>query len=429
MTAESDYTPERGQINRHTLIELARAAQLRPLMQTVIDAEDVLNNKDHSSSGVSGSRGGKRTQDQLVRAQLLATQYLYSQGLVESSEVAEGNANTEPVQEVASTTRRSVEKTAAVHQPARPGAPKEFGGDTVRMYLNEIGRRPLLNAEQEIDLAKQIEAGLYARHLLSTAELSNDPECEESLQLIAADGVEAKKVMVESNTRLAVSLAKRYTGRGMQFLDLIQEANMGLIHGVEKFDYTKGFKFSTYATWWIRQSITRGLADQQRTIRLPVHTVEKVNKAARIKRELYQILGHEPSNKEIADEMSISEQKLEDLFKLSQDTVSLNTPVGEGEEELGSFINGGDDEDGIVDALAARELGGTLRQAIQQLNENEQFVLKCRFNIDGGEDLTLEQIGGKMGLTRERVRQIERKALSKLGSGPFAMKLQAHQES
>ncbi|RYX79577.1 sigma-70 family RNA polymerase sigma factor [bacterium] len=397
-------------------------------MQTVIDAEDVLN-VDCDSSNVVGPKNEKWTQDRLARAQLLAKHYLHGQGIVETPEVVEDDANAGATQEVALTTQKSVERTAAVHQPARRSAPKEFGGDTVRIYLNEIGKNPLLNAEQETDLAKQIEAGLYAQHILSTTELSDGSDHERSLRLIAVDGAKAKKVMIESNTRLAVSIAKRYTGRGMQFLDLIQEANMGLIRGVEKFDYTKGFKFSTYATWWIRQSITRGLADQQRTIRLPVHTVEKVNKAARIKRELYQVLGHEPSNKEIADEMNISEQKLEDLFKLSQDAISLNTPVGDGEEELGSFVNGGDDEDGIVDGIAIRELSSAVRNAVSSLGENEQMVINLRNGMNGQDTHTLAQIGEIMGLTGERVRQIERNALSKLRNSSYAQKLQAHHES
>jgi len=421
-------------IDRAVLFGLAKAANLKLFMQSAIDAETVI---EMEGEGATQSDGLLRewSKERRIRAQKLAKHYLnpLAGGVGENEAIATERQSSiidlpvsdDPV--VRAIHRRPVEKTSQTRPHVTDMDTK--GDDPVRLYLNTIGKYPLLDAAQEVELAKRIEAGVYAQHIIDDEDRSDhDRARERSLRRIAVEGASAKDTMIVSNTRLVVSIAKRYAGKGLPLLDLIQEGNAGLIHAVEKFDYVKGYKFSTYATWWIRQSVTRGIAEQQRTIRLPVHMVEKVNKAERIKREIFQQLGHYPSNAHIATEMGISEEKVDELFKKSRDTVSLNMPVGDGEVELASFI-GGDDEDEIIDALDARELGDTLRQAMQQLNENEQFVLKCRFNIDGGEDLTLEQIGEKMGLTGERVRQIERKALSKLESGAFAKKLQAHQES
>ncbi|MCA0155638.1 sigma-70 family RNA polymerase sigma factor [Tsukamurella sp. M9C] len=297
--------------------------------------------------------------------------------------------------------------------------------DLVRVYLNGIGRTALLSAEDEVDLAKRIEAGLYAQHLLATKKRMAASK-KRDLAFIVRDGQAARQHLLEANLRLVVSLAKRYTGRGMPLLDLIQEGNLGLIRAMEKFDYAKGFKFSTYATWWIRQAITRGMADQSRTIRLPVHLVEQVNKLARIRRELHQQLGREATDAELAEESGIPAEKIADLMDHSRDPVSLDMPVGSDEEApLGDFIE--DAEAASAEsAVISRLMHSDVRSVLATLDEREQQVIRLRYGLDDGQPRTLDQIGKLFGLSRERVRQIEREVMSKLRNGERADRLRAY---
>jgi RNA polymerase primary sigma factor len=294
--------------------------------------------------------------------------------------------------------------------------------DPVRMYLKEIGRVPLLTAEQEVDLSERIEAGLFAAEKLAAA-----PDLPEELRRdyawLAADGVRAKRQLVEANLRLVVSIAKRYVGRGMLFLDLIQEGNLGLIRAVEKFDYTKGYKFSTYATWWIRQAITRAIADQARTIRIPVHMVETINKVLRTQRQLLQSLGREPTPEEIGAEMDLPPEKVLEIQKLAQEPVSLDTPIGEEEDShLGDFI---EDSDAVapLDAASFLLLQEQLEAVLHSLSERETRVIQMRFGLLDGRPRTLEEVGQEFGVTRERIRQIESKTLSKLRHPSRSQKL------
>ena len=297
--------------------------------------------------------------------------------------------------------------------------------DLVRVYLNGIGRTALLNAEDEVELSQRIEAGLYAQHLLESDEQFT-PSKKRDLKAIAKDRRAARAHLLEANLRLVVSLAKRYTGRGMPLLDLIQEGNLGLIRAVEKFDYTKGFKFSTYATWWIRQAITRGMADQSRTIRLPVHLVEQVNKLSRIKRETYQHLGREATNEELAEESGIDESKIDLLLKQSRDPVSLDMPVGTDEEApLGDFIEDSEATD-AEEAVVASLRHSDIRTVLATLEKREQDVIRLRFGLDDGVPRPLDQIGREFGLSRERVRQIEREVMAKLRKGERADKLRSY---
>lgn len=297
--------------------------------------------------------------------------------------------------------------------------------DLVRVYLNGIGKTALLSAENEVELAKRIEAGLYAQHLLATRKRMSDNR-KRVLAVVAEDGRAARSHLLEANLRLVVSLAKRYTGRGMPLLDLIQEGNLGLIRAMEKFDYTKGFKFSTYATWWIRQAITRGMADQSRTIRLPVHLVEQVNKLARIKREMHQTLGREATEEELSEESGIPAERINDLLEHSRDPVSLDMPVGADEEApLGDFIE--DSEAMSAENTVIAELLHTdIRHVLATLDEREQQVIRLRFGLDDGQPRTLDQIGKFFGLSRERVRQIEREVMVKLRQGDRADKLRSY---
>ncbi|APT84898.1 sigma-70 family RNA polymerase sigma factor [Corynebacterium aquilae] len=299
--------------------------------------------------------------------------------------------------------------------------------DLVRVYLNGIGKTALLSAEDEVELAQTIEIGLYAQHLLETS--SNLTRAKKrDLKILVRQGQHARTHLLEANLRLVVSLAKRYTGRGMPLLDLIQEGNLGLIRAMEKFDYTKGFKFSTYATWWIRQAITRGMADQSRTIRLPVHLVEQVNKLSRIKREMYQTLGREATNQELAEESGIPEDKIEMLLRQSRDPVSLDMPVGADEEApLGDFIEDSDATDAEA-AVVASLRHSDIRDVIDSLEQREQDVIRMRYGLDDGVPRTLDQIGRRYGLSRERVRQIEREVMSKLRDGDRADRLREYAE-
>ncbi|MDO8987210.1 MAG: RNA polymerase sigma factor RpoD [Coriobacteriia bacterium] len=290
-------------------------------------------------------------------------------------------------------------------------------GDPVRMYLKEIGKVPLLTAAQEIDLAMKIEAGLEATDRLEEAEnrgVNMDRSERRRVSRIEAVGIDAKQQLVEANLRLVVSIAKRYVGRGMLFLDLIQEGNLGLIRAVEKFDYTKGFKFSTYATWWIRQAITRAIADQARTIRIPVHMVETINKLIRVQRQLLQELGREPSPEEIGDKMEMTADRVREILKISQEPVSLETPIGEEEDsQLGDFI---EDGEAVVppDAASFSMLQEQLSKVLDGLSERERKVIELRFGLTDGHPRTLEEVGREFGVTRERIRQIESKTLCKL---------------
>jgi len=308
------------------------------------------------------------------------------------------------------------EESEALRQ-ARKDAELTASADSVRAYLKQIGKVALLNAEEEVELAKRIEAGLYATQKL--AELVEKGEKlpvqqRRDMQWICRDGDRAKNHLLEANLRLVVSLAKRYTGRGMAFLDLIQEGNLGLIRAVEKFDYTKGYKFSTYATWWIRQAITRAMADQARTIRIPVHMVEVINKLGRIQRELLQDLGREPTPEELAKEMDITPEKVLEIQQYAREPISLDQTIGdEGDSQLGDFI---EDSEAVVavDAVSFTLLQDQLQSVLETLSEREAGVVRLRFGLTDGQPRTLDEIGQVYGVTRERIRQIESKTMSKL---------------
>jgi RNA polymerase primary sigma factor len=299
--------------------------------------------------------------------------------------------------------------------------------DPVRMYLKEIGRVPLLTAAQEVDLAQRVEAGLFAAE-----KLEQEPDLDDALRadlaLLAKDGVRAKRQLVEANLRLVVSIAKRYVGRGMLFLDLIQEGNLGLIRAVEKFDYTRGYKFSTYATWWIRQAITRAIADQARTIRIPVHMVETINKVLRTQRQLLQVLGRDPTPEEIGRELDLAPEKVLEIQKIAQEPVSLDTPIGEEDDShLGDFI---EDSDAVrpLDAASFLLLQEQLEAVLHSLSERETRVIQMRYGLLDGRSRTLEEVGQEFGVTRERIRQIESKTLSKLRHPSRSQKLRDYLE-
>ncbi|HIS40241.1 MAG TPA: RNA polymerase sigma factor RpoD [Candidatus Aphodovivens avistercoris] len=308
-------------------------------------------------------------------------------------------------------TARSARKRSA------DGGVTMLTGDPVRMYLKEIGKVPLLTAAEEIDLAMKIEAGVEASEKLEAAdagEIEMERRERRRLGRIEQLGLDAKQQLIEANLRLVVSIAKRYVGRGMLFLDLIQEGNLGLIRAVEKFDYKKGFKFSTYATWWIRQAITRAIADQARTIRIPVHMVETINKLVRIQRQLLQEKGREPTPEEIGEEMGLTAERVREIQKISQEPVSLETPIGEEEDsQLGDFI---EDDSAVAppDAASFSMLQEQLSKVLDSLAERERKVISLRFGLEDGHQRTLEEVGREFGVTRERIRQIESKTLAKL---------------
>ncbi|OBK16585.1 RNA polymerase sigma factor [Mycobacterium asiaticum] len=338
---------------------------------------------------------------------------------------AAGEAAAEDDEEIAEPTEKDKasgdfvwdeDESEALRQ-ARKDAELTASADSVRAYLKQIGKVALLNAEEEVELAKRIEAGLYATQLMM--ELNDRGEKlpaaqRRDMMWICRDGDRAKNHLLEANLRLVVSLAKRYTGRGMAFLDLIQEGNLGLIRAVEKFDYTKGYKFSTYATWWIRQAITRAMADQARTIRIPVHMVEVINKLGRIQRELLQDLGREPTPEELAKEMDITPEKVLEIQQYAREPISLDQTIGdEGDSQLGDFI---EDSEAVVavDAVSFTLLQDQLQSVLDTLSEREAGVVRLRFGLTDGQPRTLDEIGQVYGVTRERIRQIESKTMSKL---------------
>ena len=314
-------------------------------------------------------------------------------------------------------TKSKTRSARNVRKRSADGSVTMLTGDLVRMYLKEIGKVPLLTAAEEIDLAMKIEAGVEATEKLEAddaGEIELDRRERRRLGRIEQMGLDAKQQLIEANLRLVVSIAKRYVGRGMLFLDLIQEGNLGLIRAVEKFDYKKGFKFSTYATWWIRQAITRAIADQARTIRIPVHMVETINKLVRIQRQLLQEKGREPTPEEIGEQMGLSAERVREIQKISQEPVSLETPIGEEEDsQLGDFI---EDDSAVVppDAASFSMLQELLGKVLDGLAERERKVISLRFGLEDGHQRTLEEVGREFGVTRERIRQIESKTLAKL---------------
>ena len=335
--------------------------------------------------------------------------------VLEGPEVIEEDAEADPAKAVAGSGKGFVysdadDDDAPVQQVMSAGAT----ADPVKDYLKQIGKVALLNAEQEVDLALRIEAGLFAEEKINADDGSMEPKYKRELEFIIHDGKRAKNHLLEANLRLVVSLAKRYTGRGMLFLDLIQEGNLGLIRAVEKFDYTKGFKFSTYATWWIRQAITRAMADQARTLRIPVHMVEVINKLARVQRQMLQDLGREPTPEELALELDMTPEKVVEVQKYGREPISLHTPLGEdGDSEFGDLI---EDSEAVVpaDAVSFTLLQEQLHSVLDTLSEREAGVVAMRFGLTDGQPKTLDEIGKVYGVTRERIRQIESKTMSKL---------------
>ncbi|WP_433203850.1 RNA polymerase sigma factor [Nocardia sp. CA-107356] len=334
-----------------------------------------------------------------------------------AEEVEEGEADEPTAADKASGDFVWDEEESEALRQARKDAELTASADSVRAYLKQIGKVALLNAEEEVELAKRIEAGLYAAE--KVREFAEQGEklpvaMRRDYTWIVRDGNRAKNHLLEANLRLVVSLAKRYTGRGMAFLDLIQEGNLGLIRAVEKFDYTKGYKFSTYATWWIRQAITRAMADQARTIRIPVHMVEVINKLGRIQRELLQDLGREPTPEELAKEMDITPEKVLEIQQYAREPISLDQTIGdEGDSQLGDFI---EDSEAVVavDAVSFTLLQDQLQSVLETLSEREAGVVRLRFGLTDGQPRTLDEIGQVYGVTRERIRQIESKTMSKL---------------
>ncbi len=382
------------------------------------------------SGGASKPAGTKKTTAKKAPAKKAAPK-------TQPAEQPEAQA---PVEEVATTTT-SIDTAAVAKATVLPGGGYVLSNkeeedvptqstaitgatiDPVKDYLKQIGKVALLNAVQEVELAKRIEAGLYAEELLRRDEAGEttgkkakkfSPAQKRELKWVVRDGTKAKNHLLGANLRLVVSLAKRYTGRGMQFLDLIQEGNLGLIRAVEKFDFTKGFKFSTYATWWIRQAITRAMADQARTIRIPVHMVEVINKLARVQRQMLQDLGREPTPEELAEELDMTPEKVVEVQKYGREPISLHTPLGEdGDSEFGDLI---EDTDAVVpaDAVGFTMLQQQLESLLDSLSEREAGVIRMRFGLGDGMPKTLDQIGDTFGVTRERIRQIESKTMAKL---------------
>lgn len=383
-----DSQPEEVEDLEEDIVEAAQLEDVEDIDADVDDIEVDADDVDEDDSEDKDSEDEASSQDQDSKPQAVAA--VRSKG---GFVVSDSDETDEPVQQV----------TVA-------GAT----ADPVKDYLKQIGKVSLLNAEQEVDLARRIEAGLYAEELLKTTSNDLSSRQRRELHILAQDGQQAKNHLLEANLRLVVSLAKRYTGRGMQFLDLIQEGNLGLIRAVEKFDYTKGYKFSTYATWWIRQAITRAMADQARTIRIPVHMVEVINKLARVQRQMLQDLGREPTPEELAKELDMTPEKVVEVQKYGREPISLHTPLGEdGDSEFGDLI---EDSEAIVpaDAVSFTLLQEQLHRVLDTLSEREAGVVSMRFGLGDGQPKTLDEIGKVYGVTRERIRQIESKTMSKL---------------
>ncbi|GGK05697.1 RNA polymerase principal sigma factor HrdB [Streptomyces camponoticapitis] len=398
----------------HTKTVAATAAPVAETVETPADESAAPAKKAAAKKTVAKKAAAKKTAVKKVAAKKTA-------GKKDADEAAEGEETAEEVQagkgeeeETEGESKGFVlsdddEDDAPAQQVAVAGAT----ADPVKDYLKQIGKVPLLNAEQEVELAKRIEAGLFAEDKLANAD-KLAPKLKRELEIIAEDGRRAKNHLLEANLRLVVSLAKRYTGRGMLFLDLIQEGNLGLIRAVEKFDYTKGYKFSTYATWWIRQAITRAMADQARTIRIPVHMVEVINKLARVQRQMLQDLGREPTPEELAKELDMTPEKVIEVQKYGREPISLHTPLGEdGDSEFGDLI---EDSEAVVpaDAVSFTLLQEQLHSVLDTLSEREAGVVSMRFGLTDGQPKTLDEIGKVYGVTRERIRQIESKTMSKL---------------
>ena len=383
-----DSQPEEVEDLEEDIVEEAQLEDVEDIDADVDEIEVDADDEDEDDSEDKDSEDEASSQDQDSKPQAVAA--VRSKG---GFVVSDSDETDEPVQQV----------TVA-------GAT----ADPVKDYLKQIGKVSLLNAEQEVDLARRIEAGLYAEELLKTTSNDLSSRQRRELHILAQDGQQAKNHLLEANLRLVVSLAKRYTGRGMQFLDLIQEGNLGLIRAVEKFDYTKGYKFSTYATWWIRQAITRAMADQARTIRIPVHMVEVINKLARVQRQMLQDLGREPTPEELAKELDMTPEKVVEVQKYGREPISLHTPLGEdGDSEFGDLI---EDSEAIVpaDAVSFTLLQEQLHRVLDTLSEREAGVVSMRFGLGDGQPKTLDEIGKVYGVTRERIRQIESKTMSKL---------------
>ncbi len=384
--------------------------------------EDILETEE---APLDSSDGGASEEDEVHDAASLSDDALL-EGIPEEELKASVEIAVPKVSNKAKTSR-----TTRTRKHAADTSVTMLTGDPVRMYLKEIGRVSLLTAAEEIDLAMKIEAGVEATEALDKAEEEGvELERRERRRLTRIEqvGLDAKQQLIEANLRLVVSIAKRYVGRGMLFLDLIQEGNLGLIRAVEKFDYTKGFKFSTYATWWIRQAITRAIADQARTIRIPVHMVETINKLVRIQRQLLQTLGREPTPEEIAEEMGLTPERVREIQKISQEPVSLETPIGEEEDsQLGDFI---EDDAAVVppDAASFSMLQEQLAKTLEGLAERERKVISLRFGLEDGHPRTLEEVGREFGVTRERIRQIESKTLAKLRHPSRSQKLKDYLE-
>jgi len=392
-------------------------ADINESLAVVIDEDDVSDDQDSSSDGdaEAADDGPDDADDTAIPAASVKKGPAPVAAAVNGTDGAKSAA---PADNAAKTATEGDDETFVFGDddddlPAAQVAVAGATADPVKDYLKQIGKVPLLNAEQEVELAKRIEAGLFAEEKLAEdLRLASDQRID--LEWIAEDGRRAKNHLLEANLRLVVSLAKRYTGRGMLFLDLIQEGNLGLIRAVEKFDYTKGYKFSTYATWWIRQAITRAMADQARTIRIPVHMVEVINKLARVQRQMLQDLGREPTPEELAAELDMTPEKVIEVQKYGREPISLHTPLGEdGDSEFGDLI---EDSEAIQpgEAVSFTLLQEQLHSVLDTLSEREAGVVSMRFGLTDGQPKTLDEIGKVYGVTRERIRQIESKTMSKL---------------